>query len=85
MNVRSLREAAALISNTCPKVSSGKQVPPCRVTSFRTGHESHRLRSVLLGGVRKRWISSDAKDKAPSLSDQFLWGKVVVERAKREI
>ena len=44
MNVWLLKEATAHISNTYPQMSSGKQVQPGRVTSFRTGCRSHRPR-----------------------------------------
>lgn len=40
MNVRLLKEAVAPISNTYPQMSSGKQVQPGRVTSFKTGCQS---------------------------------------------
>lgn len=63
-DVGSLRESVAHVSSSCPQVSSGEQVSPCRVRPFRTRRESHRQRRELLGGAEKKWVPSVPRTSA---------------------
>lgn len=70
-DVRSLHESVAHITNTCPQVFSGEQVPPCRVTPFRTRRES-QAETGAAWRCTEEMDFLGAKDKlSPSLTSFF--------------